>query len=136
MNEHGFIRKIHGKLDKRVYAWKIHDSYQGGVADCYYDGTGGAYLWAEYKYIALPKRGTTIINVHDALSALQQEWHTERVAHGINTCVIVGLSSTQGLILKGLEWQDFKVPMKDVMARICTVQDIVTFIEESVHVRR
>lgn len=72
MDEHGFIRYIHSKLDPKLIRWKIHDTFAGGVPDAFYLGPKGP-LWVEYKYVkALPKRETTPIST--CLTEGQKIW--------------------------------------------------------------
>lgn len=102
MNEHSFIRSIHRKLPLDVYAWKINDSFQGGVADAYYSRVMGGDMWIEYKYIrALPKRPGTVVQF--GLSALQYEWLNGRLLDGRTVSVIVG-SPEGALILTDGAW--------------------------------
>lgn len=89
MNEHSFIRSIHKKLPTDVYAWKINDNFQGGVADAYYSRIGGRDMWIEYKYLkALPRRPDTLVKF--GLSELQKEWLNGRLLDGRTVSVIVG----------------------------------------------
>ena len=50
MREKEFINKIHKKLPKEIYKWKINDPYHGGVPDTFYSGPKG-FAFFEYKYI-------------------------------------------------------------------------------------
>ncbi len=94
MDEHSFIRALHKKLDKRVFAWKINDNYAGGVPDAFYrfkeSVEGQRPLWVEYKYLkALPKRETTV--VRPDFSALQIKWLTEAHTSGEQAFGVVGV---------------------------------------------
>ena len=103
MNEHGFIRSIHKKLTPEVYAWKIHDTFQGGVADAYYSRRGGRDMWIEYKFIkSLPKRPKTVVQF--GLSELQKEWLAQRLQDGRTVSVVVG-SPEGAVILSDGEWE-------------------------------
>ena len=63
MREKEFINKIHKKLPKEIYKWKINDPYHGGVPDTFYSGPKG-FAFFEYKYVQkLPKRNTSKIKV-------------------------------------------------------------------------
>lgn len=66
---------------------KNHNEYNGGIADCWYDGPIGD-LWIEYKFVVLPKRDSTQVRVD--LSPLQLEWLRDRKFNGRNVVVIVG----------------------------------------------
>ena len=88
MNESGFTQYIMRKLRPDVYCWKIMNTMQNGIPDCYFSGTGGD-LWAEMKWInKVPKRNTTIIEPN--LSELQRRWLNARRAEGRTVCVIIG----------------------------------------------
>jgi hypothetical protein len=59
VNEHGFIRAVHGHLPPEVFRWKIHDRFAGGIPDAFYRGPACS-LFVEYKYLkALPKNNNT-----------------------------------------------------------------------------
>lgn len=103
MNEHSFIRSIHRKLPDDVYAWKINDNFQGGVADAYYSQAGGNDMWIEYKFIPkLPKRDATPVQF--GLSELQKDWLRARLLDGRTVSVIVG-SHEGSLILTNGAWE-------------------------------
>lgn len=82
-----FIQSVHRLLPKKVYRMKNHNEYNGGIADCWYDGPVGD-LWVEYKFVVLPKRDSTQVRVD--LSPLQLEWLRDRKFNGRNVVVIVG----------------------------------------------
>jgi len=59
MNEHGFIRAVHGRLPPDLFRWKIHDRFAGGIPDAFYRGPACS-LFVEYKYVkTLPKNNNT-----------------------------------------------------------------------------
>lgn len=96
MNEHSFVRSIHNYLDPKVYKWKIHDTYTGGVPDAMYAGPAGV-LFVEYKYVKqLPKRNNTII--HHSLSKLQCEW-LERMKQSAKVALILGAEDNALIIV-------------------------------------
>jgi hypothetical protein len=78
MNESGFIRKIHRRLPREVYAWKIADRYHGGIPDAYYSGST-TDLWVEYKYA---KSAPKTLLLQTLLTALQRKWLIERDKQG------------------------------------------------------
>ncbi len=82
-----FIQSVHRLLPKTVYRMKNHNEYNGGIADCWYDGPVGD-LWAEYKFVVLPKRGDTLVRIE--LSELQLQWLRDRKFNGRNVAVVVG----------------------------------------------
>lgn len=82
-----FIQSVHRLLPKMVYRMKNHNEYNGGIADCWYDGPVGD-LWVEYKFVVLPKRGDTLVRIE--LSELQLQWLRDRKFNGRNVAVVVG----------------------------------------------
>lgn len=91
--ENTFIASVHRHLPVDFYWMKNHNQYNGGIADCWYSGQR-ADLWVEYKYIDLPKRADTLIDLvggkNPPLSKLQQQWLWGRSLEGRNVHVIVG----------------------------------------------
>ena len=87
MNEHSFVKSIHRSLPSQIYRWKIHDTYTAGVPDALYAGPSGI-LFVEYKWVNLPKRDTTNINL--GLSALQINWLNRFHLYGHSVMVAVG----------------------------------------------
>lgn len=85
---------------------KNHNQYNGGIADVWYSGMK-ADLWVEYKFIVVPKRPDTMIDItagkSPALSHLQQDWIKNRVREGRNVGVIIG-SKDGGVWLPNIEW--------------------------------
>jgi len=108
--ENTFIAAVHKYLPpmRELYHMKNHNVYNGGIADCWYSGTK-ADLWIEYKFIVVPKRDGTLIDLvggaKPALSALQQDWLSERHAEGRNVGVIVG-SKAGGVWYPGITWEE------------------------------
>lgn len=95
MKESNFIRRVHRRLDKRVY--RQHMPSGSGTPDYYYEGPGGI-LWVEYK-------------VHpNWLSRLQELWIERARGNGVpvwiaswipsEEVVHVLMSSEQGQKLK------------------------------------
>lgn len=85
---------------------KNHNIYNAGVADCWYSGKD-ADLWIEYKFIVIPKRGETIIDLVGGkdpdISVLQQNWLTNRSDEGRKVGVIVGCKDG-GVWFPGCSW--------------------------------
>ncbi len=56
---------------------KNNNPYLSGVADVWYSGSAGD-LWVEYKFLVIPKRDTTVVNLVQGkdpmISRLQQQW--------------------------------------------------------------
>lgn len=105
--ENTFIRGVNKLLPGDVYHMKNHNEYTGGIADCYYDGSV-ADMWVEYKFLVLPKRDDTVIDLvggrHPMLSALQQQWLRDRYENGRLVFVIVG-TATGGVLFKDRAWE-------------------------------
>lgn len=89
-----------------LYRMKNHNEFNAGIADVWYSGTASD-LWVEYKFIAVPVRDTTVIDLvsgdKPAISHLQQAWLTERHAEGRNVGVIVGCKDG-GVWFPGVSW--------------------------------
>ena len=78
---------MHRHLSPEIYRWKIHDTHTGGVPDAYYCGPGDS-LWIEYKYIKLPKRASTLVQLN--LSELQKIWLTRAYEWRQSVAIVVG----------------------------------------------
>lgn len=134
--ENRFITSVHRLLPPvdEAYRMKNHNEYNGGIADVWYSGKV-ADLWVEYKFIAVPKRATTMIDLcdtkKDLLTALQQEWLSGRHKEGRNVAVIVGCEAG-GVILPDLVW---KQPLStgDFVSRITTRKSIADWIMQRVY---
>lgn len=134
--ENRFITSVHRLLPPvdEAYRMKNHNEYNGGIADVWYSGKV-ADLWVEYKFIAVPKRATTMIDLcdtkKDLLTALQQEWLSGRHKEGRNVAVIVGCEAG-GVILPDLAW---KQPLStgDFVSRITTRKSIADWIMQRVY---
>lgn len=103
--ENSFIGSVHKHLPVGLYRMKNHNQYNGGIADVWYSGNRD--LWIEYKFIKLPVRDDTVIDLVGGkkpdLSALQQEWLTQRDAEGRDVGVIVGCKEG-GVWFPGISW--------------------------------
>ena len=104
--ENTFIASVHRYLPDAVYRMKNHNQYNGGIPDVWYSGSK-ADLWIEYKFITLPKKDDTLIDLtstkNPILSNLQQQWLAERHKEGRNVAVIVG-SKLGGVWMPKLDW--------------------------------
>ena len=97
MNEAGFIKKVHGKLDRQIYKCKFADRFTSGLPDCWYSGTNSD-IWVEYKYSEYPLR-------KPALTKHQMRWLKERHEQGRNVAVTVGSPDKSIVIVyKGINW--------------------------------
>ena len=123
--ENNFISSVHKHLPVKLYRMKNSNPYNGGIADVWYSGKRRD-LWIEYKFIAVPKRPDTTIDLVSGkspeISALQQEWLRARHEEGRNVGVIIG-SKDGGVWLPGLAWnQTFQA--KDFLARLRTRKEL------------
>lgn len=104
--ENTFISSVHRHLPGDLYRMKNHNQYNGGIADVWYSGTE-TDLWVEYKFLVLPKRATTVIDLisgdNPSISRLQQDWLRSRHAEGRNVGVIVGCKEG-GVWFPGTSW--------------------------------
>ena len=104
--ENTFIGSVHKHLPAGIYRMKNHNQYNGGIADVWYSGVRD--LWVEYKFIVVPKRPETRIDLltgkNPAISYLQQEWLRSRHGEGRSVGVIVG-SKDGGIWLPGMAWE-------------------------------
>lgn len=106
--ENAFIASVHKHLPAPLYRMKNHNQYNGGIADVWYSGKKD--LWIEYKFIAVPKRLETLIDLNrkpptgdSAISTLQQAWLKARHAEGRAVGVIIG-SKNGGVWCPGVSW--------------------------------
>ena len=120
MTESGFTQSIMRKFDKRIYKWKIMNTMQKGVPDCYFSGPAGD-LWLEVKYITAPKRETTLIKT--GLSALQLKWLTGRHKEGRNVALLIGSD-----IGSQIRTQFFELPAIRT-SLVLTKQQVIEWIE-------
>lgn len=99
MNEHGFIKAVHGKLPADLISWKIHDKFAGGVPDAFYAGRAST-LFIEYKYVPkLPAKNTTVLKT--SLSAQQKLWLDRYYSLSQKCAVIIGCEKRAIILTKG-----------------------------------
>jgi len=96
-----FYQSVHRHLPRDLYAVKMNNPYVGGIPDCWYSGTKDD-LWVEYKFLVLPKRDTTLIDLD--VSALQAQWLGCRFLEGRNVAVIVGCKEG-GVYMRPVSWE-------------------------------
>lgn len=130
--ENTFIGSVHKHLPAGLYHMKNHNQYIGGIADVWYSGVRD--LWVEYKFIVVPKRPDTVIDLitgkNPAISYLQQEWLRSRHEEGRSVGVIVG-SKDGGVWFPGLTW-DATYPAKKFLSLLQTRKDLAGTIEKEV----
>jgi len=98
-----FIASVHRHLPPvaKFHREKMANPYRGGTADSWYSGAVRD-LWVEWKWVELPKRDTTMIDITSgkkpSLSVLQQDWIAGRRAEGRNVWIVVG-SAKGGVVM-------------------------------------
>ena len=131
--ENNFISSVHKHLPAGLYRMKNHNQYNGGIADVWYSGVRD--LWIEYKFIAVPKRPETRIDLltgkNPAISYLQQEWLRSRHGEGRSVGVIVG-SKDGGIWLPGLAW-DQTYTAADLLKHLKSRKELADEILEETH---
>lgn len=129
--ENTFIASVHRHLPAGLYHMKNHNVFNGGIADVWYSGLG-ADLWIEYKFVAVPKREGTMIDVaggkNPALSELQQHWLSARHAEGRSVGVLIG-SKTGGVWFPGVTW-DEPLSAGQFLSRAQTRKDLAGLISD------
>jgi len=106
--ENQFISSVHAHLPppSELYRMKNNNEYTAGIADCWYSGRRD--LWIEWKFLVVPARDTTVIDLvtgkKPALSFLQQSWLAQREAEGRNVWVIVGCKEGGVLFCSAKQW--------------------------------
>lgn len=125
MNEHSFRKSFERNLKKELsWIWKIHDAFAGGVLDAYYEGYKND-LWVEYKWVNLPKRNTTIIDLSNPdkyLSKLQQRWIHRRVALKRDDVVVIAGHAQGCNLYFNEEWLEPRT-REDFLARSVSVKE-------------
>jgi len=77
--ENKFMDAVHKQLDDSViYKMKITPAFSSGEFDVFYEGHARD-LFVEYKFVELPKRGSTMIHIERLLSERQLRWGDRRV---------------------------------------------------------
>jgi hypothetical protein len=126
-----FYTSVHRHLPPETAFWreKMANPYRGGTADHWYSGRGkkSRDLWVEWKYIRLPARPGTMIDLVNGrappLSHLQQSWLSDRYLEGRNVWVIVGSDANGGVIFQSLEWER-PLPASEFRRRLLSRKDI------------
>lgn len=136
--ENTFTDSVHRHLPPVTDLWreKMANPYRSGTADYWYSGRGkkSRDLWVEWKFITLPKRPTTVIDLVNGrdppISPLQRSWLRDRYLEGRNVRVIVG-STAGGVIFKDMEWEE-PLTMLEFQERALPRASIARFIEDFV----
>lgn len=119
-----FYQSVNRHLPPQLYHMKTFNPYIAGPADSWYSGPKGD-LWVEWKYQALPKRGSTL--VRPDLSDRQAQWLTSRHNEGRNVAVILGCSDG-GVVYEDLSWEQ-SLTCGEFRARLKTRKQLAEWIE-------
>lgn len=126
MNEHSFIDAVHRLLPAEpLLKWKINDPYTGGKPDCYYCGPSDD-LWIEYKFVQLPKRASTRVQID--LSALQADWLSHLDLCGQTAWVVVG--SPKRAVVLSIQEALSGLTKAQYEARMITFKDLASRIKD------
>lgn len=108
-----FYTSVHRHLppENELHREKMHNPFAGGTWDFWFSGK--LDLWVEYKFVMLPKRDDTMVDI--TLSALQVQWGARRFTEGRHLAVIIGCKEG-GIILRNREWE---VPLSCAEFRSC-----------------
>ena len=108
-----FYTSVHRFLPplSQLHREKMANPYRGGTADHWYDGPKGD-MWIEWKFLVLPKRDDTIIDLitlrgkrqDSPLSMLQQHWLAGRFRNKRKVWVIVGCKEGGVIMRSPTEW--------------------------------
>lgn len=124
--EQSFYRSVERNLPEDVYVEGMNNPYSRGTPDRYYESSGGI-LWAEYKFLKLPARTTTLITPCAGLSPLQRKWLTRAYHNGVKVVVIVG-SKEGGTFLTTPESWNMKIPQSAYKITLVPPRDIAKLI--------
>ena len=117
-----FYTGVHRYLPTDLHREKMCNPYRGGTWDFWFSGTHD--LWIEYKFVVLPKRDSTMVDV--TLSDLQIDWGKSRYQEGRSIAVIVGCKEG-GIILTDREWEQ-SFTCEEFRARIISRTDLAQWI--------
>ncbi len=125
--ENRFIARVHRRLSPDIYHLKNHNVYAGGLADCWYSGKAGD-LWVEYKWLHLPLHNGSALRL--GLTALQDDWLSQRHAEGRRVAVIAG--SAEGCLIADHPsiWQTIRTAGQ-ARERLRPLADVIQYIQEA-----
>lgn len=121
--ENSFIAGVHRYVS--CYKEKTNNPYRGGTPDVYYEGQ--RHLWVEYKFIEVPKRGSTPILAD--LSALQKDWLCRCHLNTGRARVIVGCKEG-GVILETPDQWEQPMPTSEFREHILGRIALGVYIDE------
>lgn len=125
--ENTFIAGVHKQMPSDIYKEKMSNPYRGGTPDVYYEAR--FQLWAEYKFIEVPKRADTLIKPN--LSELQLDWLQRCYDNGHKCRVIVG-SRAGGVMLAAPGNWKYGITAGEYMASIKTKKEIADILSSIV----
>lgn len=105
-----FYTSVHKHLPSTslLHREKMSNPYRAGTFDHWYSGMK-ADLWIEWKFIVLPKRDSTLIDIcggkKPSMSALQQEWGYRRHHEGRDVWVVIGCKEGGVICRSPIEWK-------------------------------
>jgi len=117
-----FYIGVHKHLPAGLHREKMHNPYRGGTWDFWFSGRNT--LWVEYKFVVLPKREATMVDV--TLSSLQLDWGSRRFDEGRTLAVIVGCKEG-GVVLENRDW-DRPLPCADFRKQLRSRAEIARWI--------
>jgi len=120
--ENNFIGRVNKHV--RSYKEKTNNPYRGGTPDVYYEGS--FHLWVEYKFILLPKRGSTLIIPE--LSELQKAWLRRCDKNTGCARVIVGCKEGGTVFEFPAEWETGMTTV-NFKLHLFTVKELGTYID-------
>jgi hypothetical protein len=121
--ENTFIQAVHRHLppEDDFHREKMSNPYTSGTADVWYSGTKD--LWVEYKFVVVPKRDDTMIDLcrgkKPAFSVLQRNWMRRRFNEKRSVWLIIG-SAAGGVILYHPDVWEKPISAKDFRACLRT----------------
>ena len=128
MNEHGFIKSVHRKINPDVHVWKICDTYTGGVPDAMYSGPKGV-AFIEYKYVKeLPKRDDTILRY--SITVNQINW-LERMQEACNAALVIGAEKSAIMLFNNFEQNISKIMYNKQKITIDSITDWIYTVTHS-----
>lgn len=130
--ENTFRASVHKHVRAVIYHMKTNNPYLAGVPDDWYSGTGDD-LWVEYKFVVIPKRADTVIDINTLPSPLQRDWLIGRHIEGRNVAVIVGCKEG-GVIFPGRSWQT-ELTAHEFRQRLLPREEIARWIENRTGVK-
>lgn len=125
--ENTFIAGVHKYLPLAIYREKTNNPYRGGTPDVYYEHR--RMMWAEYKFIEVPKRDSTVIVPE--LSELQRAWLQRNWKAGHRPLVIVGHAGGGVVFTQPLAW-NAGLRRQDFLDSTMSRQELAAYISREV----